>query len=327
MDDRITKMQARFDQSPVFQLAKIKFQDTEGLDKKAKCLIESLIGIENYQERKIFVSVLALDLLEKNQIGKGYMRSILSKARKICRENNILDNESIKKYFSIDELEEIYKNETQERVDYLRENCIKIDPDEFIKKYEKLLEASSYFKRIIALCGLTGRRSSEILLGKFEALTTDKMLFTGQLKKVPGQMKSIEIPVLTSAFKLEKAIDQLQKERSPIYHHVQKADFETWHNENSPLISSHVVSLNAKTSSKLSRLMKELFREMLPKIEIEGKTKDICKLHSLRGVYIRVCVDFIRPKSIEEAFYAAQILGHAKGQDSASQHYRIFYCE
>ena len=110
-----------------------------------------------------------------------------------------------------------YRNESRDTVvrdlDPTRGRRGIVSVDGFISVGESLLEARSYFDRILGLCSVTGRRTVEIATtASFERIGPNRVLFTGQAKTRGRESAGYEIPTLADSSRVIKALATIRED-------------------------------------------------------------------------------------------------------------------
>lgn len=109
----------------------------------------------------------------------------------------------------------LLNDQKQGRVATRNENVQVItDPDEIVNKAVRLLESREWSEIAAGLSVLTGRRIAELLsTAEFNKKTQWSVTFTGALKRKGELQKlSFEIPTLTTADRVIKALTRIRKE-------------------------------------------------------------------------------------------------------------------
>jgi hypothetical protein len=177
-----------------------------------------------------------------------------------------------------------------------------------LKLADKLLDAESYTSVAWALALLTGRRSTEILLrGTFSKVTTDSVMFSGQLKKRKGTQKApYLIPTLAPA---DRVISALKRLRS-------MEEVRVFRNE-SEYKSMDYDQLNKAVNQRASGVLNAKAKRLM------DDNNEVFK--NTRGIYARHTSDTIRKNSanwegLNEDEFLKAILGHESTDEV--KHYR-----
>ena len=297
-----------------------KFSNTKGLYNKADCLVDGLLSLKDKEERNTFVDNLFTELLQKEEIGQGYVRRIITEARKIALEKGF-DKELVRKYFNVEGLTEKYNKRTQDNIRNKRIERFPFKSKPFIDVYVRLINSNAYAKQILGLCGLTGRRRGEIFVGKFEVVNDNTIAFMGQLKTKSRETEGFDIPVLYNAQIIVDKINKLQKDKNILSEtlDMSMSEFIRWFNQNKEKVSKTVDAWGKKISPDMSTMVQKEFASLLP--------DNLRKPHCMRHVYAAICINRYKDRLKPNDIYISEILGHAITDRDSFRSYDLFLCD
>ena len=178
---------------------------------------------------------------------------------------------------------------SQDKVAERNENVQSIkNPDEIVAIAVRLLESREWSEIAAGLSALTGRRVTELLsTAKFEKKSQWSVLFTGALKRRGEAVElQFEIPTLTTADKVIKALAKLRKEL--------------------PIKDLTPSEINNRYEKPVASACDRHFKGIIPPRE----GKDNVYTHLNRSVYATIAVFWYCPPSINEVEFKAAIQGH-----------------
>lgn len=174
------------------------------------------------------------------------------------------------------------------------ENQNPLNENRYIEKCHELLLKDG-IDCIVGICGLTGRREQEVMskgiISEFKAETDHwTVLFKGQLKTRDSRLANngYRIPVLADPNEIKSKLTAAREMIEPD---------TSW------------------TAEKARESVRKHFHDILPP-PIDVKL--------LRSAYATICSNRYRPEEVGKDAYINQILGHAKGDNRAGMHYKIF---
>jgi hypothetical protein len=169
------------------------------------------------------------------------------------------------------------------------ENVVLLDnPDAIVAQAVRMLESREWADIAAGLVVLTGRRSSEIMgSAQFQLKSQWSVLFTGALKR-RGEVQrlSFEIPTLTTAERVVKALDKLR--------------------EISPTHGLSAQQINQKYAHAVATACDRHFAELVPKRD----GRENLFTHLFRSVYATIATLWFAPTSVDASEYKAAIQGH-----------------
>jgi Telomere resolvase len=200
-----------------------------------------------------------------------------------------------------------------EQVARRNENIVLLDnPDAIVALAVRLLESREWADIAAGLVVLTGRRSSEILAtAEFKVKSQWSVRFTGALKR-RGEVQrlSFEIPTLTTAERVVKALDKLRA-----------------------ICLTQGLSaqqINQKYAHAVASACDRHFTDLVPKRE----GRDNLFTHLFRSVYAAIATLWFAPPTVDASEYKAAIQGHyaileepdsdLRRSLSASRHYNDY---
>jgi Telomere resolvase len=176
-----------------------------------------------------------------------------------------------------------------EQVARRNENVVLLDnPDAIVAQAVRLLESREWADIAAGLVVLTGRRSSEIIgSAQFHLKSQWTVRFTGALKRRSEvQRLSFEIPTLTTAGRVVKALDKLRA-----------------------ICPTHGLSaqqINQKYAHAVATACDRHFAELVPKRD----GRENLFTHLFRSVYAAIATLWFAPTSVDASEYKAAIQGH-----------------
>jgi len=208
----------------------------------------------------------------------------------------------------------LLNDQKQRRVATRNENIQVItDPDGIVNKAVRLLESREWSEIAAGLSVLTGRRIAELLsTAEFNKKTQWSVTFTGALKRKGELQKlSFEIPTLTTADRVIKALTQIRKELP----------------EANELPAS---AINRSYERSVVQAVDRHFNGLIP----ARHGKDTLYTHANRAVYATIAEFWYCPPQVNGTEYRATIQGHYAVLDeenpelrrslAASRHYADF---
>jgi hypothetical protein len=169
------------------------------------------------------------------------------------------------------------------------ENVVLLDnPDAIVAQAVRMLESREWADIAAGLVVLTGRRSSEIMgSAQFQLKSQWSVLFTGALKR-RGEVQrlSFEIPTLTTAERVVKALDKLR--------------------EISPTHGLSAQQINQKYAHAVATACDRHFSDLVPKRD----GRENLFTHLFRSVYATIATLWFAPTSVDASEYKAAIQGH-----------------
>jgi Telomere resolvase len=169
------------------------------------------------------------------------------------------------------------------------ENVVLLDnPDAIVAQAVRLLESREWADIAAGLVVLTGRRSSEIIgSAQFQLKSQWSVLFTGALKR-RGEVQrlSFEIPTLTTAGRVVKALDKLRAI--------------------CPTQGLSAQQINQKFAHAVATACDRHFAELVPKRD----GRENLFTHLFRSVYAAIATLWFAPTSVDASEYKAAIQGH-----------------
>jgi len=183
----------------------------------------------------------------------------------------------------------------------------------YIARLVEMLSSDSYIAVAMGICGLTGRRPSEILLTAtlepaFECKYCDNSLhFAGQLKtKMASTARNqYEIPVLCEDETIIiTALARLRKMR----------DFSSI---NVPIEKTLAQCVNSITAKGQSQCVDKYLREFFPDNQV--------KPYDLRALYVAIAKDLYLPVNMASSTFYSELLGHSESDKDVFKSYEDFY--
>jgi hypothetical protein len=169
------------------------------------------------------------------------------------------------------------------------ENVVLLDnPDAIVAQAVRLLESREWADIAAGLVVLTGRRSSEIIgSAQFQVKSQWSVLFTGALKR-RGEVQrlSFEIPTLTTAQRVVKALDKLRAI--------------------CPTQGLSAQQINQKYAHAVATACDRHFAELVPKRD----GRENLFTHLFRSVYATIATLWFAPITVDASEYKAAIQGH-----------------
>ena len=162
------------------------------------------------------------------------------------------------------------------------------NPDAIVALAVRLLESREWAEVAAGLVVLTGRRSSEILgTAQFQPKSQWSVMFTGALKR-RGEVQrlSFEIPTLTTAERVIKALEKLR--------------------QICPTQGLSAGQINQKYAQAVATACDLHFSELVPKRE----GRDNLFSHLFRSVYSAISTLWYAPPNVDANEYKAAIQGH-----------------
>jgi hypothetical protein len=176
-----------------------------------------------------------------------------------------------------------------EQVARRNENIVLLDnPDAIVAQAVRLLESREWADIAAGLVVLTGRRSSEIIgSAQFQLKSQWSVRFTGALKR-RGEVQrlSFEIPTLTTAGRVVKALDQLRAI--------------------CPTQGLSAQQINQKYAHAIATACDRHFTELVPKRD----GRENLFTHLFRSVYAAIATLWFAPTTVDASEYKAAIQGH-----------------
>jgi Telomere resolvase len=176
-----------------------------------------------------------------------------------------------------------------EQVARRNENVVLLDnPDAIVAQAVRLLESREWADIAAGLVVLTGRRSSEIIgSAQFQIKSQWSVRFTGALKR-RGEVQrlSFEIPTLTTAGRVVKALDKLRAI--------------------CPTQGLSAQQINQKYAHAVATACDRHFAELVPKRD----GRENLSTHLFRSVYAAIATLWFAPTTVDASEYKAAIQGH-----------------
>lgn len=211
--------------------------------------------------------------------------------------------------FSREEYIEL-NNQKQKRVAQRNEAVQQINnPDEIVATAVRLLDSPEWADVAAGLAVLTGRRVSELLsTAQFEVKTRWSVVFTGAVKRGNEQGLQFEIPTLTTAERVCKALAKIRRELPQAR-------------------EMNASAINRTYELAVVRSCQKHFDGLVPTRE----GRDSLYTHLFRAVYATIATFWYCPPSVNETEFKAAIQGHYQILDeqnpelrrslTASRHY------
>ena len=217
-------------------------------------------------------------------------QSLMDRTRRVIKDQLGEDHFALESMrFSTEEYVQI-NHEKQGVVSDRNEQVQFLDnPDAIVAQAVRLLDSPEWADVAAGLSVLTGRRSSEILsTAEFVPKTQWSVTFTGALKRRgETQILSFEIPTLTTAAKVCKALKKVR-------HELPEAQG----------LSPQAV--NSKYGQAVARACDHHFADLVP----VRKGKDNLYTHLFRSVYATISTFWYCPPRVNETEFKAHIQGH-----------------
>jgi hypothetical protein len=176
-----------------------------------------------------------------------------------------------------------------EQVARRNENVVLLDnPDAIVAQAVRLLESREWADIAAGLVVLTGRRSSEIMgSAQFQLKSQWSVLFTGALKR-RGEVQrlSFEVPTLTTAGRVVKALDKLRAI--------------------CPTQGLSAQQINQKYAHAVATACDRHFTDLVPKRD----GRENLFTHLFRSVYATIATLWFAPTTVDASEYKAAIQGH-----------------
>ncbi len=201
----------------------------------------------------------------------------------------------------------------EEQVAQRNEHVVLLEnPDAIVAQAVRLLESREWTDVAAGLVVLTGRRSSEVLgTAQFQPKSQWSVMFTGALKRRgEAQRLSFEIPTLTTAERVVKALEKLRRI--------------------CPTEGLTAGQINQKYAQAVATACDRHFSELVPNRE----GKDNLFTHLFRSVYAAIATLWYAPPTVDANEYKAAIQGHyaildaddgtLKRSLAASRHYNDY---
>ncbi len=201
----------------------------------------------------------------------------------------------------------------EEQVARRNENVVLLEnPDAIVTQAVRLLESREWADVAAGLVVLTGRRSSEILgTAQFQPKSQWSVTFTGALKRRgEAQQLSFEIPTLTTAERVVKALEKLR--------------------QICPTEGLTAGQINQKYAQAVATACDRHFSDLVPKRD----GRDNLFSHLFRSVYAAIATLWYAPPTLDANEYKAAIQGHyaileatdgsLKRSLAASRHYNDY---
>jgi Telomere resolvase len=190
--------------------------------------------------------------------------------------------------FTVEEWTTI-NNPIADQVARRNENVVLLDnPDAIVAQAVRLLESREWADIAAGLVVLTGRRSSEIMgSAQFQIKSQWSVRFTGALKR-RGEVQrlSFEIPTLTTAERVVKALDKLRAI--------------------CPTQGLSAQQINQKYAHAVATACDRHFVDLVPKRD----GRENLFTHLFRSVYATIATLWFAPTSVDASEYKAAIQGH-----------------
>lgn len=217
-------------------------------------------------------------------------QSLMDRTRRVIKDQLGEDHFALESMrFSTEEYIQI-NNEKQGVVSDRNEQVQFLDnPDAIVAQAVRLLDSPEWSEIAAGLSVLTGRRSSEILsTAEFVPKTHWSVTFTGALKRRgETQILSFEIPTLTTAEKVCKALEKVRRELPE-----------------AKGLSPQAV--NGKYGQAVARACDRHFADLVPVRE----GKDNLYTHLFRSIYATISTFWYCPPRVNETEFKAHIQGH-----------------
>ena len=196
-----------------------------------------------------------------------------------------------------DNLNDNYKKKLKKQVSNLTP-ISKTEVNSLIQIAIRDLQSDYYTRLCLALCLLTGRRPTELLLTASMQPTNKpyEVIFKGQAKEGASKKGGYRIPVLHHSEKICSALEKL-KSIAPV-HDLNVKQGETLQ-----------TALNRRSSKTLASTARKNYN---------------VKPHELRALYAEYCTAKLKPSNSSKNSFIADILGHNEGDISTANSYQKF---
>jgi hypothetical protein len=217
-------------------------------------------------------------------------QSLMDRTRRVMKDQLGEDHFALESMcFTTEEYVQI-NNEKQGVVSQRNEQVQFLDnPDAIVAQAVRLLNSPGWSEVAAGLSVLTGRRSSEILsTAQFVPKTKWSVTFTGALKRRgETQILSFEIPTLTTADKVCRALEKVRRELPEAQGLLPQA-------------------VNSKYGQAVAKACDHHFAGWVPVRE----GKDNLYTHLFRSVYATIATFWYCPPRVNETEFKAHIQGH-----------------
>ncbi|MDX2241110.1 MAG: protelomerase family protein [Leptolyngbyaceae cyanobacterium bins.302] len=217
-------------------------------------------------------------------------QSLMDRTRRVIKDQLGDDHFALEfMRFTTEEYVQI-NNEKQGVVSQRNEQVQFLDnPDAIVAQAVRLLNSPEWSEVAAGLSVLTGRRSSEILsTAQFVPKTKWSITFTGALKRRgETQILSFEIPTLTTAEKVCKALEKVRRELPEA-------------------LGLSPQAVNSKFGQAVARACDHHFADLVPVRE----GKDNLYTHLFRSIYASIATFWYCPPRVNETEFKAHIQGH-----------------
>lgn len=193
------------------------------------------------------------------------------------------------------------KELAQERLHKRHEEYVPIDMDALIERANEELTARSWYRRLLALMLLTGRRPYEVgTTARFTLNDDDKVVFHGQIKGKNGKAvrDGYVIPLLAPFDVVNQALEQLRADKPE----MKKASAEVFH---------------SRACKQYGEQFALHWKGLFP-TEMGDLTP-----YALRRVYAAICFERYGGRKMPTT-YMASILGHSDSDVHTALHYIQF---
>lgn len=192
------------------------------------------------------------------------------------------------------------KEQAQARLRERQEEYIEIDTNALIERAMKELTQRSWYRRLLALMLLTGRRPYEVATtARFTLNDKGECVFHGQIKGKGGKAvrDGYVIPLLAPFEVVSQALEQMREDKPE----MKKASAEVFHSR-----------ACKQYGEQFTQHWKTLFPEM-----------DDLTPYALRRVYAAICFERYGGRRMPTS-YMASILGHSDSDVHTALHYIQF---
>lgn len=174
-------------------------------------------------------------------------------------------------------------------------------PDAIVAKAVELITGKHDWPDIAAgLAVLTGRRVAEILsTAQFKKKSHWSVMFSGALKRREEERLEFEIPTLTTADRVMKAMEKLRAELPEA-------------------VGVDAKTINRKYEQAVAKACDRAFSGLVP----TRAGKDSLYTHLFRAVYATIATFWYCPPSVNDVEFRAAIQGHYAAQNAASDELR-----